>query len=85
MSWTARASAAAVRSCPMCGSGAVAALRRTESDTDPPAVVSVPVVVLCGECGTWRRCRLRRSAARAFKRHLRRDRRRLARSSPIWR
>jgi hypothetical protein len=61
------------RTCPLCGSKAISATDRVETDEG-----DVNVSVRCGECWTWRAAATGRRAADALERRLRRDRERMA-------
>lgn len=66
--------ASGLRACPMCGSPAVSWADREEVDQRPGRLL-----VLCGECGTWRAVAVGPWGARTLGRRLRRDRRRMTR------
>jgi hypothetical protein len=63
-----------LRTCPLCRSRAIRAIRRTELEER-----RTRVVLQCGACGEWRGRDLPRRQVRALDRRLRRDRERMAR------
>ena len=62
-----------LRTCPLCGSKAISASERIESETG-----GVQLELRCGECWTWRTAATGHRTARALERRLRRDRERMA-------